>query len=371
MELQLDQYQSLLGLSRSENLINGSFELFIDQAIHVLSNELKVSRASFWSYDAENELIFNELLFDRNANNQTSGEILLRKDFPNYFEAFKNELAILAEDAAEDPRTREFKENYLDAFDIKSMLDVQVSIQGKLFGIICLEQIAEKREWKKSEELYVSSVASYIAQAYIIKLKNKEEQRRKQSEINYQQLFLDSPIPMWVYDMDSYYFLDVNTAAISNYGYSKEEFLKLTIFDIRPEEEVQRLEHFFKTNKRKKWSSREWKHQLKNGEIIDVEISSDWTTYRGKDARIVIALNITNEKRLIQDNEISLNKFKDFAFYTSHNLRGPVSRLLGLNKLLKFEREKNESSDSTLDHIQNTIVEIDEMIIELNKMLEK
>jgi len=371
MKLQIDQYKSLLALSRSGSFVAGSFELFTNQAIVTLSNDLGVSRASFWTYNKEKELIQNELLFDRNTNHFSSGDIITKEEFPKYFEAFQNELCVLADDASLDPRTKEFKENYLDVHDIKSMLDVQVSVEGMLFGIICLEHTGQKRKWNKSEELYASSVASYIAQSYITKLKNDEEIKRKQSETNYQRLFFDSPIPMWVHDDENYTFLDVNNAAIQNYGYSKEEFLGMQIFDIGSDKDSDDLMHFLMTTGHKKWHSQEWKHQLKNGKEIIVESSSGWTTYMGRDARIVMALDVTKEKKLTRDKGESLNKFKDFAFYAAHDIRGPVVRLLGLNKMLEIERKKNESSESTLNYIHDTIEEVDKTLFKLNSMLEQ
>src|SRR5690606_40607456 len=66
--------------------------------------------------------------------------------------------------------------------------------------------------------------------------KNNEEQIIKERQ-KYQNLFSLSPIPMWVYDIETLKFLDVNDAAVQHYGYSREEFLSLTINDIRPKED--------------------------------------------------------------------------------------------------------------------------------------
>ena len=51
-------------------------------------------------------------------------------------------------------------------------------------------------------------------------------------------LFYCHPDPMWIYDRETLRFLDVNDAAIAKYGYSRDEFLAMTIKDIRPKEEV-------------------------------------------------------------------------------------------------------------------------------------
>lgn len=371
MQLLLNQYQSLLELSRCESLHNGEYEAFIREAVLNLSNVLNVSRVSFWSYDDEEEYIYNELMYDQNANKFSFGEVLKKTDFPSYFQAFKTDLYINASNATTDPRTREFKDVYLNLYDIKSMLDTQVSVQGKLFGVICMEQTGEVRNWKAEDELYASSVASYLAQAYILKLKNDEELRREQSEINYKSLFLDSPIPMWVYDHQSYRFLAANNTAQKQYGYTIEEFNEMTIFDIQPPDEVEKLRSFLNNKNPEKWRNSNWQHRLKSGEVIDVALASDWTIYQGEKARIVIAHNITEERNLQRQVEANLKKFQEFAYYASHNLRGPVSRLLGLNAILDNERKNKKDFDHLLDNIHGTISEIDEMIKTLNAMLDK
>ena len=63
-------------------------------------------------------------------------------------------------------------------------------------------------------------------------------QALKDSERRYRTLFESNPHPMWVYDVESLKFLTVNDAAVAHYGYSREEFLAMTIMDIRPVEDI-------------------------------------------------------------------------------------------------------------------------------------
>ena len=67
------------------------------------------------------------------------------------------------------------------------------------------------------------------------------EEQLRAGEARYRQLFETNPLPMWVYDLETLRFLAVNDAAIANYGYSREEFLAMTIQDIRPPEDSHRL----------------------------------------------------------------------------------------------------------------------------------
>jgi len=61
-------------------------------------------------------------------------------------------------------------------------------------------------------------------------------------DARYRLLFEASPLPLWVYDLETLRFLDVNEVACQKYGYTRDEFLAMTIRDIRPTEDVARVE---------------------------------------------------------------------------------------------------------------------------------
>jgi two-component system, cell cycle sensor histidine kinase and response regulator CckA len=116
------------------------------------------------------------------------------------------------------------------------------------------------------------------------------------SELRYRKLFELNPQPMWVYDHSTLHILEVNEAAIRHYGYTREEFLAMTIRDIRPPEDLPRLEAVLAaTGGRRK--SGTWRHRKKDGTLIEVEISSDTVGYRGREAQLVVATDITERRR--------------------------------------------------------------------------
>lgn len=121
------------------------------------------------------------------------------------------------------------------------------------------------------------------------------EQKLIQSESVYKYLFEHNPLPMWVYDLNTLKFLSVNNAAIDKYGYSKDEFLSMTIQDIRPEEEIPALMKNIAESKDDLQKSKPWKHKLKDGRIIFTEISSHGLIYNGHNARLVLANDITEQ----------------------------------------------------------------------------
>jgi len=130
-------------------------------------------------------------------------------------------------------------------------------------------------------------------------LEREIEQRRAaeaeliRSREQFRHLFLSNPLPMWIYDRSTLQFLEVNDAAIDNYGYSRDEFLKMGLADIRPPEEIDRL----LTNIGRKVgayeSSRNWRHRRKNGELLTVDVFSHEIALTDRMARLAVVLDVT------------------------------------------------------------------------------
>lgn len=131
------------------------------------------------------------------------------------------------------------------------------------------------------------------------------------SELKYRNLFFTSPAPLWVFDTSTYKFLDVNQAAIRLYGYSKEEFLKMTIRDIRPFSELEKLDFILKSNRGSKVQFHgQCTHQKKNGEILQVELQSNLIDFDNEPARLVQVIDITEKLRIQQEIINSERRFK-------------------------------------------------------------
>ncbi|WP_084542172.1 PAS domain S-box protein [Calidithermus chliarophilus] len=129
---------------------------------------------------------------------------------------------------------------------------------------------------------------------------------RAELEGNFRRLFEENPLPMWVYDRESYRFLEVNRAALETYGYSREEFLGMTILDIRPPEEVGRLQANLSQPRQEHENSGPWRHRLKDGREIWVEIISHVHTFAGRPAVLVAAKDVTHQvesQRALQASE--------------------------------------------------------------------
>jgi len=127
--------------------------------------------------------------------------------------------------------------------------------------------------------------------------RKRAETRLQQSEEQYRLLFDSNPHPMWVYDPQTLAFLAVNDAAVHLYGYSRSEFLAMTIKDIRPPEDVPKLLASVQET-RGQVSAGVWRHRLKGGAVVDVEVASNTIIFQGQAARLVLASDVSEKKRL-------------------------------------------------------------------------
>jgi PAS domain S-box-containing protein len=120
----------------------------------------------------------------------------------------------------------------------------------------------------------------------------------RESEERYRMLFENNPHPMWVYDVGTLRFLAVNAASVAHYGYSREEFLGMTIADIRPEEDRAAVKARVAAAAAGLDKAGVWRHRRKDGSVVDVEISSHSVLFGAQPARLVLASDVTEKRRL-------------------------------------------------------------------------
>lgn len=175
-----------------------------------------------------------------------------------------------------------------------------------------------------------------------------------ESEKRYSELFHLSPLPMWVYDIETLGFLDVNEAAQKHYGYSEEEFLAMTIKDIRPIEDIPNFEEQLnKMNQNpSQFLSGVFRHIKKNGTVIIVEIQSNYISYKERNARVILVNDITDRLEYISAIESKNKELQNIAWLQSHVMRAPVAKIMGIVHLLQqIELSQKEKDDLLVDLI--------------------
>ncbi len=111
-------------------------------------------------------------------------------------------------------------------------------------------------------------------------------------------LLAANPLPMWVYDLETLRFVEVNDAAVAHYGYTRAEFLQMSIADIRPEEDRARLNQTLAERTDALQYSGTWRHRRADGTVLEVEVTSHILDWEGRPASLVVAHDVTETRRL-------------------------------------------------------------------------
>ena len=122
------------------------------------------------------------------------------------------------------------------------------------------------------------------------------QQALTESEAHYRVLFESNPNPLFVYTLDTLALLAVNEAAVGQYGYTREEFLAMTLEEMHPPEDVRALRDLVAKSETGFRNRGEWRHRKKDGTIIDVEITRNTLTFSGRPAALAMAHDITKRK---------------------------------------------------------------------------
>ena len=202
-------------------------------------------------------------------------------------------------------------------------------------------------EWYNSA-LYddAGKLISVLSLVLDVTVARRIEEALRKSEAQYRLLFESNPQPMWVYDLSTLRFLAVNDAAIRHYGYSRAEFLEMSIVDIRPEDDVELLREYISSGNSELDNAGEWRHRKKDGTVINVEITSNRVNFAGRAAEFVLANDITERKKAGDALRISEDRYRDLVdnsheLICTHDLDG---RVLSVNpwaaRALGYPQEK-------------------------------
>ncbi|HVV74247.1 MAG TPA: PAS domain S-box protein, partial [Verrucomicrobiae bacterium] len=127
--------------------------------------------------------------------------------------------------------------------------------------------------------------------------RGRVEKNLRDSEERYRLLFEKNPHPMWVFDVDTLQFLQVNEAAVRSYGYTREEFLGMTVKSIRAPEDVSALLVDIANRGPELDSAGLWRHKKRDGTVITADIVTHGLEFEGHRARLVMAQDVTQREQ--------------------------------------------------------------------------
>jgi PAS domain S-box-containing protein len=188
-----------------------------------------------------------------------------------------------------------------------------------------------------------------------------------ESEANYKALFFLSPLPKWIYDIKSKRIIQVNNAAVTAYGYSEEELLKMSISDFTTNLASAGIEsQLYSFIHQGKSASMFRKLLKKNGEPCYVEINWSSILYEGKASRIVVASDITEKVNYLEEINHQNAKLKEIAFMQTHVVRSPLTKIMALSDLIRNEYEQFEDEPLFIN-LHKSANELDQVIHKIIK----
>jgi PAS domain S-box-containing protein len=182
-------------------------------------------------------------------------------------------------------------------------------LQCDIYPVHCSSQslgflVVNLRELKKDATEKYSSAGSVIKDLWLQSELETEKEK-------YQDLFNLNPLPQLIYDLDTLDILLVNKAAETEYGYSREEFLAMSLMDIRPGEDKELLIDIIANRVMKgHLGNSTVRHMKKTGEIMYVNVQGNTVSYGGRNVRLVVIVNLTEKIHTRKALESSERRFK-------------------------------------------------------------
>jgi len=191
------------------------------------------------------------------------------------------------------------------------------------------------------------------------------------SEKNYKNLFDYNPLPTFIWDMETYRVMEVNKAALDEYGYTRDEFLSLSVFDLRPVDERENFKRitaaaFANGNNQYEYVFR---HLTKTGEPMLMQISSYRVEYNERNAVLVLARNVTEktalEKKLAAEKDLRQQQITEAVVSAQEKERTEIGKELhdNVNQLLSASRLYIEAARSDENNSENLLTQASEYIM--------
>lgn len=280
----------------------------ISESLHSLIMSDKVS---IWTYEENNGTIQCIEYFDSKIGQHTNMEgkaegVLYMRDYPTYFKILSEENIIIANDAKTNPATYELTQSYLKPMGINSLLDVPFFMNGKLSGIICFENHSS-RIWLPDEVFFAVSIGTFLSLTY-------QSLQRKRSEKMLQE--------------------------------ANEYLVKLNNEILQQNEEIKAQSEIIHEQNQELQTNNTAIHNLNENleKIIEQRTQN---------------LHLSNAKLSSLNEELDT-----FLYHSAHDLRRPLTNILGLLELAKMSEYSNEIAE-IFSYLSQTVLGMDAMLRKL------
>lgn len=217
----------LTQLAQNQTLYQGNLKAALSKITETSVKNLGVERTGVWLYDETGKKIQCFDLFEASRNQHSEGLSLVVADYPTYFAALQQEQPIAADDAHNDPRTKEFSASY-SRLNITSILDTPIRLEGKTVGVLCMEAVGVTHHWTLEDQNFARSLGNLVSLVLEAKERQRAEAAQRASEEKLASAFRSSPDPIALITVPNKRYIEVNDSFCRFFGYSRSQVINHT-----------------------------------------------------------------------------------------------------------------------------------------------
>lgn len=334
---------ALISLARNPKLREGDLDAIFPAVTETAAHCLGAARVGIWLSTSDDAKFICHDLFDRTLNQHDRGMESDFSQYPVYRQALTEQLILAVSDVTTDPRTAEFlRDNH--AAGITSTLDVAVWLQEKLAGVVFIEHIGPRRQWRLEEEAFASSIADLVSLALSTYQQKQTECALRKSEERYRELFENANDIIYTLDLERR-FTSINRRAEELTGYTCAEAIGRTYDAILTPEARRSLGAPLLTKLRGEATTvYETEIFCKDGRRLALEINSRLIYEGGKPVGVQgIARDISERQHLKEQLRQSqkLETIGQLADVVAHDFNNLLTAILGYSQLLLRRLDPN------------------------------
>ncbi len=309
----LEQHNAiLLRLALAQQQPELSFEQTLEKFTEEVANYLAIERVGVCVYNRDKTVLRCLDSYDASQAAHTSGLEFVVEEYPDYFAALEHERVLAAEDAVNDPRTREFASSYLAEHNISSMLASPIHVQRQLRGVMCCQHVGPPRTWTEEQQRFLASVTDLLS----LSVATHDMRRTEQTML----ALLESAAQGVIAVNEAGNIVVVNSLVEKLFGYEREELLGQPLEKLIPEDLGDNTLEIHDGNLARSSSHRfgmgkYFSGYRKDGEKFPVEIALSFVKQDGEHLALALLTDVTkrveSERKLKQSEQLYRNVVED------------------------------------------------------------
>jgi len=225
------QYNILAKIITRTMMLVGDLMADIREITEASALTIDVDRVSIWLFDEAHTKITCLDLYSRESGTHGTEDAISVNQFPDYFKSLEKDHPIIANDAYNDPRTRQLADTYLSPRGIRSLIDYPIRLEKNLLGLLSFEHTGDSiRQWSYEEQHFIISMADLVSMALGIAERKKAERALKESEEKFRKLAETLPAAIFIIRGNKFRYVNPFFRELT--GYTREEVLQIEVGNI-------------------------------------------------------------------------------------------------------------------------------------------